>query len=192
MFSQGYGAPICGAQIATTANFVPSNSLVMGNNACYAGSPQILSAGVPPIITGGYAGAYSSRTLIPPVLGTTPVYPVTPGLVGSGVYGNGCCSGGCYGCDPTCGICACLSCGLCCSPVGGYGCCGPTCGGGVGTIGGIGNGCCGVGCPGCFGCGYGPVGCCASPYGFGCCPTCCWSKFIDIRFKIEKMLFYVN
>jgi hypothetical protein len=86
---QPYAAPICGAQIGTTANFIPSNSLVMGNAAC---SNQIYSNGVqsyPPIVSTGYQGAYSSRTLIPPTIRpVTPGLGITPGLIGSGVYGN--------------------------------------------------------------------------------------------------------
>lgn len=176
---QPYAAPICGAQISTTANFIPSNSLVMGNGGCYGGSNQIYSAGVqsyPPIVSTGYQGAYSSRTLIPqncrPV---TPGIGMTPGLIGSGVYGNDCC-GGCLGCGQMCGptgCLGCLGCGTCCGPT--FGCCGPSYGGSVGGIGGIGGGNCGglsgMGCCGCgqTGCYGGQVG-----YGYGgCCPTCC-------------------
>ena len=191
MYGSPY-SPYCGngygQSIGTTADFIPSNSLVMGNQCAYPGSAQIISAGVqsfPPIVSTGCAGApYSSRALIPPTLRpTTPVYGVTPGLVGSGVYGNQGCLG-CQGCcGPTCGP-------ACCAPgIGGgcnnscFGClgcfgCDMCCclGNGVGTIGGIGAGCCGAGCggcPGCFGCGCGPtafggqVG-----YGLGCCPGC--------------------
>lgn len=164
---QPYAAPICGAQIATTADFIPSNSLVMGNGGCYSGSNQIYSAGMqsyPPIVSTGYPGACSSRTLIPPTIRPiTPGIGVTPGLVGSGVYGAGCCNG-CYGCGQMCGLTGCLGCMGCGS------CCGPTCGGGIvniggGTCGGYpGVGCCGQtgGCGGQLGYGYG-----------GCCPTCC-------------------
>ena len=81
-----------GAQFATTADFIQSNSLVMGNAGCYQGSPQIISAGnqaYPPVTSTGYPGAYSSRTLIPPTIRpVTPGLGITPGLIGSGVYGN--------------------------------------------------------------------------------------------------------
>lgn len=156
-----------GAQFATTADFIQSNSLVMANTGHYQGFPQIISAAnqaYPPVTSIGYNGAYSSRTLIPPTIRpVTPGSGIQPGLIGSRIYDQSSCCNKCFGCVDCfgCGTTGCLGCSSCC---------GQTLGQNFGVVNttGVGSGCCSyLGC-----CCIGSTGCCGGQqqpsYGGSC------------------------